>query len=1287
MKKLLILTLLISFIGIDISAQTWTPVNGRQRFVSGIGIPVRDTLSPNAADTSQMVIRPQDGVLYYRRTGAWIRASAQDLSNYVTIDGLQTITGAKIFNPTLTASGKMARSVLINGLLTAALDSDTLVGLDIQPTFNLNSKASVQRRWLRVGGRYDDSSFSFIKLSNNGVGTNTGGSVEWPFNQRIQGTFSEGLRFYNKNGTDYWTATASSISWTLAPTLSTNVNNGEFNLSASVGTSSKIIHTVGGYHSFKVYTAPATFTEMVRINSSGLNALNLAGTGTRMATISSTGLFGVAALPYTTGYIDSNFLPLTAGISKPLTGTLYGAGVNMTNDITANTFIKATGTASQIMLADGSVLDKTNIYTGDATFDTTGRVLTLPKVGGGSTSVVIPRGTSSGAEGITALSSSRSGNLLTVSGDNGSSTTISIRDADSANIVLFSDTTTILAGRWLPNRSADSIRVLRTLINTKGTGNGTVTSIATNTGSGITGGTITSTGTIAADTTTVLSTKANVTASLLGYTTIARFLDSLTNVQARIQTKQPLGNYLTFADSSTILAGRWLPNRSADSIAAIRALANTKQPIGNYLTFADSSTILAGRWLPNRSADSIAAIRALANTKGVGTVTSVAASAGTGISVSGSPITSTGTIAITNTAPDQTVVLNAGTGISVSGTYPNFTVTNSSPSSGGTVTSVGLSAPTGFSVSGSPVTSSGTLALSFAAGYSLPTDANQTNWTTAYNKRLTSASFSSSQLTLTLGDATTVITSVPTFNQNTTGTAGSLSAVLSSTLGGAGSVSGILKANGTGTVSAASAGDIPNLSGTYVDLTTTQTVGGAKTFTSALNGGTANFSGSVTSPNITLNGTSGVAAITFNTSGNADIWMANSGTFRIINQAYTFNNFTLNNSGDAYIRGALTLGGALSGTSASFSGGVNMATSSGNVGIGTASPAYLTEVYKNGLADLVSNSASNSNSAILSVFNSGSTSGNFAQLRAYGNTTASTLFGSSTNKMISLFSNGDALFTIGTISATDLIFGTTNTEYLRLKSGGNFLVRTTFDNGAAFQVNGSATVSGNLTTSGDLLISANDARFRNTDATGRLVVGNSTTSTYGIFYGASHASLANTISFVTNSASALTLASNQAATFSSSVAASSFSGSTITLSNSGSGAIQMTGASADIWVNNASGTFRVINQAYSLENFTVNQSGNGVFRGSATATGFFESSDSRLKNIIKRDGDVAYFTWKADSTNALKVGYIAQEVKEKYPNSVKADDKGYLSVNYTEVLVQKVRDLEKRIVELENKQK
>lgn len=54
----------------------------------------------------------------------------------------------------------------------------------------------------------------------------------------------------------------------------------------------------------------------------------------------------------------------------------------------------------------------------------------------------------------------------------------------------------------------------------------------------------------------------------------------------------------------------------------------------------------------------------------------------------------------------------------------------------GTVTSVGLTAPAGFSVTGSPVTTSGNITLSFAAGYSLPTTASQANWDTAYSERL-----------------------------------------------------------------------------------------------------------------------------------------------------------------------------------------------------------------------------------------------------------------------------------------------------------------------------------------------------------------------------------------------------------------------------------------------------------------------------------------------------------------------------------------------------------------------
>ena len=65
--------------------------------------------------------------------------------------------------------------------------------------------------------------------------------------------------------------------------------------------------------------------------------------------------------------------------------------------------------------------------------------------------------------------------------------------------------------------------------------------------------------------------------------------------------------------------------------------------------------------------------------------------AGTGISVSGP----TGNVTVTNSQPDQTVVLNNGTGITTSGTYPNFTITNSLPDQTVALTGAGGTTITG----------------------------------------------------------------------------------------------------------------------------------------------------------------------------------------------------------------------------------------------------------------------------------------------------------------------------------------------------------------------------------------------------------------------------------------------------------------------------------------------------------------------------------------------------------------------------------------------------------------
>lgn len=141
-----------------------------------------------------------------------------------------------------------------------------------------------------------------------------------------------------------------------------------------------------------------------------------------------------------------------------------------------------------------------------------------------------------------------------------------------------------------------------------------------------------------------------------------------------------------------------------------------------------------------------------------GTVTSVGVAAGTGISVSGSPITSSGTVTVTATGS-----LSAGTGISIAGSFPTYTVTNSSPSSGGTVTSIATSAP----LTGGTITGTGTISIPKATsttdGYLSATD-----WSTFNGKGVgTVTSFSVSGSSPVFSVSVTNATTTPTLNITT----------------------------------------------------------------------------------------------------------------------------------------------------------------------------------------------------------------------------------------------------------------------------------------------------------------------------------------------------------------------------------------------------------------------------------------------------------------------------------------------------------------------------------------
>lgn len=99
----------------------------------------------------------------------------------VHLAGIETITGQKTFSPTVTAASAIARGTNLTPTLVAAANSDTLVGLDINPTFTNGSFTGVTNYGLRVTG---DTSVS--KMSVGGGAINQYGVLD------INGSSSSG---------------------------------------------------------------------------------------------------------------------------------------------------------------------------------------------------------------------------------------------------------------------------------------------------------------------------------------------------------------------------------------------------------------------------------------------------------------------------------------------------------------------------------------------------------------------------------------------------------------------------------------------------------------------------------------------------------------------------------------------------------------------------------------------------------------------------------------------------------------------------------------------------------------------------------------------------------------------------------------------------------------------------------------------------------------------------------------------------------------------------------------
>jgi len=272
-------------------------------------------------------------------------------------------------------------------------------------------------------------------------------------------------------------------------------------------------------------------------------------------------------------------------------------------------------------------------------------------------------------------------------------------------------------------------------------------------------------------------------------------LDTLTSLQTQITNLIPSqtgnsGKYLTTNGSALSWAsvvggltyqGTWNASTNTPTLASstgtngyyyIVATAGstnlngiTDWQIGDWLMFNGSV------WQKIDQSNLVTSVNGQTGAVSVGTVTSVAATAGTGISVSGSPITTTGTLTITNTAPDQTVALTQGGTTTITGTYPNFTI-SSADQFQGTVTSVSGT---------SPITSSGgaTPAISLASGYG---DTQNPYASKTANFVLAAPNGSAGAPTF----RAVVAADIPTLNQNTTGTASNVTGTVAIANGGTG---------------------------------------------------------------------------------------------------------------------------------------------------------------------------------------------------------------------------------------------------------------------------------------------------------------------------------------------------------------------------------------------------------------------------------------------------------------------------------------------------------------------